>query len=79
MEPRPGDVLIRTASYAQSSFLVLDACSERLVAGPVGSLEEALRKARQLAAKAGTVIWQQSVDERGRPLGPVLRLEETSG
>ena len=79
MEPKPGDVLIRTAPSSHSSFIVLDAYSERLVAGPLGSLDEALRTARQLASKVGGVIWQQPVDERGRPLGPVLRLEETSG
>jgi hypothetical protein len=77
--PKPGDVLIRTAPAAPSSFIVLDACSERLVAGPLVSLDEALRTARQLAAKASGVIWQQPVDERGRPLGPLLRLEEPSG
>jgi hypothetical protein len=76
MGPKPGDVLIKRAPASASSFIVLDACSERLVAGPMLSLDEALRTARQLAAKVGGVIWQQPVDERGRPLGPVLRLEQ---
>jgi hypothetical protein len=78
MGPKPGDVLIRAAPATPSAFIVLDACSERLVAGPLLSLNEALRTARQLAGKVGGVIWQQPVDERGRPLGPVLRLEEPS-
>ena len=79
MGPKPGDVLIKTAPSAQSSFIVVDACSERLVAGPLLSLDDALRTARQLARKASGVIWQQPVDARGRPLGPVLRLEGPSG
>ena len=77
MGPKPGDVLIKTAP-ASESFFVLDAGWERLVAGPMPSLREALLKARQLAERVGGVIWQQPVDERGRPLGPVLRLEEPS-
>ena len=74
MAPKPGDLLIRTApSLGEPQFVLLDAVSERVIAGPV-SFDEIVRIAQGLRSSGGQ-IWQQFADDRGRPIGPVLLLE----
>jgi len=61
-----GDVLLRV--YAGSSFELLDAITHEQIA-IVPAIEFAIR----IAADRHALLWQQNVDNRGRPLGePVL-------
>jgi hypothetical protein len=75
MVPRTGDLLIRTSpSHDEySKFVLLDAITQRLVAGPT-TFNDAIRIACDLISHGGR-IWQQFADARGRPLGPPSRLE----
>lgn len=76
MDPNPGDLLIRTAPSRDdtSCFVLLDALSERLIVGPVSTFNEVLRAAKEMAAEGGA-IWQQFTDIRGRPTGPMMKLD----
>jgi len=68
--PQDGDVFLR--GDAMGGFHVLDAMSLEPIAGPIHSVEVAIEVARL----HGGAIWQQTVDNRGRPLGdpfPLLR------
>ncbi|HUE89509.1 MAG TPA: hypothetical protein VMO26_25820 [Vicinamibacterales bacterium] len=66
--PRSGDVLLRGDS--ESGFAVLDAVTHDLIQGGMSTLLEAVDVAR---ARGAGSIWQQSVDNRGRPLGDPAR------
>jgi hypothetical protein len=76
VDPKPGDLLIRTAPSRDdtSCFVLLDALSERLIVGPVATFEEVLRTAKDMTGD-GVVIWQQFTDVRGRPTGPMMKLD----
>jgi hypothetical protein len=66
--PQLGDVILRRG--ANGTVIVVDAITDKQIAGPVQ-----LRRAIQLArAHGAAAIWQQHVDERGRPLGDVSRI-----
>ena len=67
-EPRPGDLILRGS--LSEGFLLLDATSRDCLAGPL-LLMEALTAAK---ARGASVVWQEIVDERGRPVGPPARL-----
>ena len=67
--PQPGDLLLRNAS--DGTFVVLDALTERHIVGPLPTLQTAIHAARE---HGGTSLWHQSVDDRGRALGPAMRL-----
>jgi hypothetical protein len=75
MVPKLGDLLIRTTPTLGElqQFVLLDAVSERVIAGP-SSFNELVRTAQRLRSSEGQ-IWQQFADDRGRPIGPALLLE----
>lgn len=76
-KPCCGDVLIVGYSVgAESSYRVLDATTNKTVAGPFPSLREALRRAEQLRGSGS--IWHTSVDRRGRELSPPVKLANWS-
>ena len=68
-----GDLLIR--GTGESGFLLLEAVTLKPLAGPFEYLGTAVAAAR---ARRPRVIWQQSVDNRGRLLGDPLRLPTPS-
>lgn len=63
-KPQHGDIFIRAS--APGSFEVLQASTFELLEGPFTSFSAALAAARALNPPA---IWQQLVDDRGRPIG----------
>ena len=67
--PRPGDVIIRGA--LSDGFTVVDDVSGRLLDASLMDLTGALKTAR---AHSRGQIWQEIVDERGRPIGELFRL-----
>lgn len=77
MAPQPGDVLIRSAPARseQSTFLVFDISTWKVVAGPYFRIEDAVSAAQQITAPLQRNIWQQAMDHRGRPFGPITRLD----
>lgn len=70
--PQPGDILIVRDTSDQPSFVVLDAITTSRVCGPFPTLRETLQRASQLDRHGA--IWHKNVDERGRELGPPMRL-----
>lgn len=69
--PQRGDVLLRGSFRA--GFEIVDAITDRHIAGPMQ-----LSRAIQVAKAHGAIgLWQQSVDDRGRPLGAPSRLSLT--
>lgn len=66
--PGAGDVLLRWLGAGM--FEILDAKTSRHLDGPV-SLPRAIEVAK---ASGAAVIWQQNVDERGRPMGSPYRI-----
>ena len=67
--PEAGDVVLRGST--NHGYQIVDAISHRLLGGPVASVTAALELAAQHGA---TTVWQQSVDNRGRPLGDLQAL-----
>ena len=68
--PHIDDVLLRACPSGPGFELVHPTTFGRL-AGPVATIFAAVEAARSLGANA---IWQQSFDNRGRPLGDPFRL-----
>jgi hypothetical protein len=66
--PKEGDVFLRGDLIG--GFHVLNAISLEPIAGPIPSIEGAIEVAR----RHGGAIWQQTLDNRGRPLGDPFRL-----
>jgi hypothetical protein len=66
--PKRGDVLLRGST--ESGFVVLDATNRKSLSAPL-ALREVIALARQHGAKT---IWQQHLDERGRPIGEPFRV-----
>jgi hypothetical protein len=67
--PQSGDILIR--SITDSSFELLEAVTLTHVAGPFPDIGAAVNAAQ---TRGSGIIWQQSVDYRGRPLGDAYEL-----
>ena len=66
--PCAGDLILRWLGAGM--FEVVEAATARPLSGPVS-----LSRAVELAKSSGaTVVWQQNLDERGRPLGPPYRI-----
>ena len=76
MAPKDGDLLIRTAPSPDENtqFVLLDATSERLIVGPI-PFADVVRTAKAMTGERGGEIWQQFADERGRPTGPMMKLD----
>ena len=70
MAPTTGDVVVR--DVAAGGYLIVDAVTRRAVGGPYFSIADAVVKARRLC---GGHIWRESLDARGRSLGPPFLLE----
>jgi hypothetical protein len=68
--PQSGDVVLR--GDHTSGVEIVDAVTRLRIAGRFRTLEAAVATARFYGAAA---IWQQTVDNRGRPLGDAYRLE----
>lgn len=75
--PQRGDVLIRVqTNTTPTTYLLADAETHRLLSGPFASLSEAAIAAAKHVGSMGSV-WQETLDQRGRPLGPPLRFPIT--
>jgi hypothetical protein len=66
-----GDVIIR--SLSEDGFLLVDAVTRKTLNGPFPTFADALNAALGFV-KPGATIWQENVDNRGRPLGPPFRV-----
>lgn len=67
--PRFSDVLLRGDSHG--GFELLKAVTHEPIQTNLPSVEAAIEVAR---AQGAGVVWQQSFDNRGRPLGDPVRL-----
>jgi hypothetical protein len=70
--PQAGDVLIRGLKKKQR-FTLLDVVTTKFLSGPYDGFPAAAAAAR---ARNARMIWQQNVDERGRPLGNLFPLSD---
>jgi hypothetical protein len=66
-----GDVIIRR--LPGDEFLVANAVTLKTLGGPFTTFDDALATALLLAGPSGR-IWQDNLDDRGRPLGPPIRV-----
>jgi hypothetical protein len=69
--PQPGDVLIR--GIPADRFELVDAVSHAHIDGPFLRYATALLMAQSIKPRA---IWHQHLDERGRPIGDLVRMPE---
>jgi hypothetical protein len=73
--PLANDVVIRRVNQtAPGEYVLVNAFSGAVVAGPFGDMATAARTARDLAAHHGITVWHEQLDERGRPVGPATPL-----
>jgi hypothetical protein len=56
----------------ETTYLVVDAVKLRPVAGPFGSLDDAVRTASSLIRPGGSV-WQETADRRAKPIDAKAR------
>jgi hypothetical protein len=75
--PQAGDVLIRVqTNTTPTTYLILEAETHRHLDGPFPSMAEAaIAAAKHVGVMAS--VWQENLDQRGRPLGPPLRFPVT--
>jgi hypothetical protein len=66
-EPERREVILRGSG---NHYIVVDVATERPLSGPV-KLSVALQMAKSVGARA---VWQENLDDRGRPLGPPIRI-----
>lgn len=74
---RTGDLLIAqhpTPTASETAIAIVDAINHQLIAGPYAAWADAAAAGRELARARGVSLWQQAIDERGRPLGAVSQL-----
>ena len=64
IRPRPGDLLLR--GNVSNGFVVVDALTREPISRFGLTLQEALAVAQ---TQASATLWQQLIDDRGRPLG----------
>lgn len=71
--PRAGDVLIRVqTNTTPTTYVLFEAETHRAIGGPFQSMAEAAIAASKCVGLMGSV-WQENVDQRGRPIGPPLK------
>ena len=66
-DPAPGDLLVRNSINLR--FEVVD-FQGQLIDAPFQTLARAIMRARFHASARNVAMWQQPIDERGRPLAP---------
>jgi hypothetical protein len=72
--PQAGDLVIRVQTNTlPTTYIVTDAQSRQVLGGPFASMAEAAIAASKLVGPMAAV-WQEHIDQRGRPLGPPQRL-----
>lgn len=76
--PQAGDVLIRVQTNTPTTYRLVDIQTQSVVGGPLDSLADAAIAAAKKVGPIGSV-WQETVDERGRPLTPVVRFPARRG
>ena len=69
--PRLGDVVLRGS--LSTGFEIVDAITNQHIAGPM-QLSRAIQAAKAYGA---ITLWQQHVDDRGRPIGEPARINLT--
>jgi len=72
MTRKPSDVLIRHLNSME--YVLADAWTREVLAGPFDNFPSALHAARRLAT--GNGVWLEDVDKGGRPLGDPVRIPE---
>ena len=70
-DPQVGDILIR--GLKNQRFTLLDVVTSKFLSGPFDGFPAAAAAAR---ARNARMIWQQNVEERGRPLGKLFPLSD---
>ena len=70
MPNEPRDVLVRHLNSME--YVLVDASTREVLAGPFDTFPTALIAARRLAD--GNGVWLEDVDNRGRPLGNPVRI-----
>jgi hypothetical protein len=68
-QPVPGDLILR-GSFG-TGFELVDAVTHTVKVSNLPTVESALKAAMRLQPNC---VWQQNVDERGRPIGELFRL-----
>ncbi len=67
--PQFGDIVVQGTTA--NGYVLVDAITQRTIAGPVTLCAAAVALARALSTSD---VWHQSMDNRGRPLGEPYRL-----
>lgn len=70
--PKDDDIILTAGRTEAEEIYLLDALTRERLADPFGQIAHALREARRLRPAAD--LWHESIDNRGRPLGPLSRL-----
>lgn len=71
--PLEDDILIRPVTGDAGKCVLVAAKTLTVVVGPL-NLADGTARARSLAEQRGVTIWQEQIDDRGRPLGPPRKL-----
>lgn len=77
LTPVIGDVIVvgRARPDEPLEFVVLDATTDRELAGVFVALREAIRSATLLGKRRGAqAVWHINVNDRGSPIGPLTRV-----
>ena len=71
--PFEDDILIRPLAGDSTRCVLVNAKTLAVIAGPL-AMSDCTARARAIAEQRGVTIWQEQIDDRGRPLGPPRKL-----
>ena len=71
--PLENDVLLRPVTGDATRCVLVNAQTLEVIAGPLATADGTAR-ARAIAERRGVTIWQEQIDDRGRPMGPPRKL-----
>lgn len=75
-EAQARDLILRPIPLPGGSrqYLLVSIGAQAVVTGPFLNLGDAVIAAREIAIRERLAIWHEQVDDRGRVMGPLLRL-----
>ena len=70
------DLILRPVAVAggRRLYVLVNARSQKKAAGPFDTLGDAVLAAKELAHKGRITVWHEQVDDKGRAMGPAVRL-----
>lgn len=71
--PLDNDIVLRPIAGDATQCVLVAVNTLEIIIGPL-NVVDGTASARSIADRLGVTIWQQQIDDRGRPMGPPLKM-----